>query len=75
MIQDIFYLVWDLPIVAPILLMHHFQFRTPYLGKPTNALVDDAPVETEENYDAFGDNANDRRPTWLKTFTYEELGK
>ena len=55
--------------------MHHLSFRTPYLGKPTNTLVDDVPLETEENYDAFGYNTIDRRPTWLKTFTYEDLGK
>ncbi len=33
MIQDLFYCVWDLPIVAPIIYMHHQQYKTPYIGK------------------------------------------
>jgi hypothetical protein len=75
MVQDIFYLFWDLPIVAPIMLMHHLQFRALYLGKPTNTCVNDVPLDTEENFDAFGDHDNDLRPTWLKNFTNEDLGK
>ena len=33
-------------------------------------------METEEGFDAFGEHANDRRPTWLINYAYsDDLGK
>jgi hypothetical protein len=68
-LQDIFYMVWDLPIVLPPLVMHYLNYRPQYKEVKKNQEDDadrDRDTIIEDGYVGQERGSYAQRPLWLK---------
>ena len=70
LLQYIFYMLWDLPILVPPLCMHYINYRPQFkvIKEETQTNLE---TEKADDTDEVLESVT-RRPTWLKNLAYDD---
>lgn len=69
MLQDVFYLIWDLPSILPILCLHHSQFQQRKLSSDEVLITDQQEDdETKVDLECESDGDDSVNPAIMKQY-------